>query len=289
MWRASVHLAFSFPFWNSISPISNSAEQVQPTVMNQATEAAAADLALAARCRRTWKNSSHIGKPCEKCITVESCTGYLKQQSQKQLAKTLTYVGTDTLRSVLISFAPLVKQTPFNTSLHNQPFPRSTFSSWPCTIAWMLSQKWKSMKIRKQRQLQLPLFLRLTMRSGRRHLSTTSGAKQWSMLLQFSIPSLRRRTGQVKPGAVRPHGPVPVLRRRTDGDRLAVPLRLPPVLAASARRVQIYKSPAQQKRPTSLQHKSIRMFSRAFLIFRAIHPVLPTAPMLCPTSSGHFF
>ena len=34
-------------------------------------------------------------KPSEKCIAVETCPIYLKQQSHKKLAKTLTYVGTD--------------------------------------------------------------------------------------------------------------------------------------------------------------------------------------------------
>ena len=43
------------------------------------------------------------------------------------------------------------------------------------------------------------------------------------------------------------------------------------------------------RRSTSLQYKSIRKFSRTFLIFHAHHPVLPTAPVLFPTSSGHFF
>ena len=47
------------------------------------------------------------------------------------------------------------------------------------------------------------------------------------MLLQFQVPSLRRRTGQVKPGAIRPHDPVLPSRGRTHSNRLAVPVGLP--------------------------------------------------------------
>ena len=93
----------------------------------------------------------------------------------------------------------------------------------------------------------------------RRHLSATSGAKQWLIVAPILSSQPPEEDWSGKTRRHPPAWPCPLLRRRPNGDRLAVPFRFPPVLVTSARRAQMY------------------------------NPVLPTAPMLCPTSSGHFF